>query len=117
MSVGSIIKTALTKITGYTSSNVVDGVYNGTATNYITFNIMDSRCEVFSDNTPKLDTTAMQIHLFCPLNYDYYSDKTNIRKELVKSGFTYPIVTTMVETDTQKRHIVFECEIQENSEI
>jgi len=114
MSVASKIKGALD--TRFGADKVVDSVYNGTTTPYVVFNIADSRGQVFADNKPKIDTTTMQIHYFCDLTYNYYSDKAFIRKALFDTGFTYPQITQLIEEETKKRHLIFECEIFENSE-
>ena len=115
MSASSKIVSALTSIVG--AGNVCDSVYNGTSTKYVVFNLVDSRGEVFSDDKPKIDATAMQIHFFCPSTYNYHSDKARIRKALFDAGFTYPQITTIYEEVTKMLHIVFECEISEYSEI
>ena len=115
MSVASKIVSALTPIIG--TGKVVDSVYNGTATPYIVFNMADSRGELFSDNKPKLDTTAMQIHYFCPATSSYHIHKAQIRKALFDNGFTYPTISELYEEDTKLSHLIFECETKEISEI
>ena len=115
MSASSKIVSALTSIVA--TDRVCDSVYNGTLTPYVVYNISDSRGEVFSDDKPKIDATAMQIHYFCKVTDKYLPDKARIRKALFDAGFTYPQITTIYEEVTKMLHIVFECEVSEYSEI
>lgn len=91
-------------------------LYTGTEKRYIIFNYADDRAVLFADNAPLCVVAYMQIHLFIPLDEDYLNIKSRIRKALFDAGFTYPEVTEQIENDTKKRHIIFECEIEEESE-
>jgi hypothetical protein len=53
--------------------------YKGSAKTYIVFNYEDDRATHFEDNKPKLDTAYLQIHLFCPADFNYNTVKKQIR--------------------------------------
>ncbi len=92
--------------------------YSGLSNTYIVFNYTDDRGELFADDTPQEDIASLQIHLFCPGDYNYLNLKKQIRSKLFAAGFTYPeIPFDTYEKDTDKKHIVFECEIDGNSEV
>ncbi len=62
------------------------------------------------------DVAYMQIHYFLPANKDYLENKKKIRKALLGAGFTYPEVSVLMEPGNKERHIVFECEIENEYE-
>lgn len=95
---------------------IMPGVYTGTADKYYTFNYADDRCEVFADNAPQIDVASIQVHLFVPLDYNYIALKKRTRARLLEAGFSYPSITELTEEDTKKRHIIFQCEIDGQSE-
>lgn len=96
--------------------DVVPTKYTGTNTTYITFNYEDDRAGTFADDEPQEDVAYMQIHLFCPRTYNINKVKKQIRSRLFKAGFSYPRVTVLYEDDTETNHIVFQCEIEGNTE-
>lgn len=112
MNVNKLIIDTLTPLV----TDVVPTKYNGTATTYITFNYEDDRAVEFADDTPITDVAYLQIHLWCPRTYNFYSKKAQIRKALFKAGFSYPQITTLYEDDTEINHIIFQCEIEGQSE-
>lgn len=95
---------------------VVPGIYTGTADKYYTFNYEDDRGEIFADDTPQIDVVSIQVHLFVPLEFNYISIKKRTRSRLFGAGFSYPSITERDETDTKKKHIIFKCEIDGQSE-
>jgi len=112
MNVNSLIINTISPL-GYP---VVPSKYTGTNPTYIVFNYVDDRDEVFADNEPIIDIAYMQIHLFCPVTFNFHTLKKQIRSKLFKAGFSYPQITTLYEDETSKNHIVFECEIEGKSE-
>lgn len=96
---------------------IVPNFYEGESEEYITFNYADDRAALYADNDPVTNISYMQIHYFLPSNKDYLEDKKKMRKALHKSGFTYPGVTELVESDNKIRHIIFECEIENEYEM
>ena len=87
----------------------------GGAKEYITFNCTDDVAVEYGDDEPIFDVAHMQIHYFCPLEEDYLATKKKIRKLLFDAGFSYPEVTEL--TEDKKRHITFECEIENEYEM
>lgn len=112
MNVNNLIISTLSPIV----ADVVPTKYTGTATTYITFNYEDDRGVAFADDTPIADVAYLQIHLFCPRTSNYHSKKTQIRKALFNAGFSYPQITSLYEDETETNHIIFQCEIEGNSE-
>lgn len=84
---------------------------------YITFNYADDRAKLYSDDAPVSDIAYMQIHYFLPAKKNYLENKKKIRRTLHENGFTYPEVTELIEPDNKIRHIIFECEIENEYEM
>ena len=119
MNVNGLITTALQPLIAnpdITKPTVAFGMYKGTAATYINFNYVDDRAVIFADNEPQIDVTIVQVHLFIPRTLNHMVLKKKIRSKLFNAGFTYPAVTTLEENDTDKFHIIFECEIEGNTE-
>lgn len=95
---------------------VIPGRYTGTEDKYYSFNYEDDRGLVFADNDPQIDVASIQVHLFVPLDFNYIQLKKRTRARLFKAGFSYPYITEFIETDKKKIHIIFQCEIDGQSE-
>lgn len=91
--------------------------FGGDKKEYFTFNYADDRAEEFGDNAPLNVVAYMQIHYFAPMNKDYLTVKKKVRKALFDAGFTYPDVTDATITEDRIRHLVFECEIENEDEL
>ena len=78
------------------------------AFNYTTFGA------AHRDNAPGYLRHLIQVHFFCPLNYDSVSRARQTRRALIKAGFTYP--STVNATDGCGRHTVLECEFIEEAD-
>lgn len=119
MNVNSLITGALQPLMpnpDIKTPTVAFGMYRGAETTYINFNYANDSAILYADNEPYLDVASVQVHLFIPRTVNHMTLKKQIRSKLFKAGFTYPVVTTLEENDTDKFHIVFECEIEGNSE-
>ena len=83
----------------------------GTDTVYIAFNY-DTYPVRFGDNSPAYDKYLVQIHFVCPMTgYDAVDKCKEIKRRLLKGGFTYPDMTNA--SDEYSQHYVFECEYTE----
>lgn len=91
--------------------------FGGGVPEYFTFNYADDRAENFGDDHPINVIAYMQIHYFCPIEKDYLRMKKKIRKVLLDEGFTYPEVTDATLLDGGIRHLIFECEIENEDEL
>lgn len=91
--------------------------FDGDAPEYFTFNYADDRPADFGDDIPLHIVAYMQIHYFCGMDKDYLSIKKKIRKALFDAGFTYPEVTDATIVEDGIRHLVFECEIENEDEL
>ena len=100
-------------IEGYGYRHCPD-VYKGDAERYFTYNYVDDRGALYADNAPETNIASVQVHLVLPENEDFIKIKQDVRRKLFDQGFTYPEITVM-KID-HKRHIVFECDIEESEE-
>lgn len=89
----------------------------GGANEYFTFNYADDRATDFGDDEPQHVVAYMQIHYFGPMEKDYLSFKKKVRRVLFNAGFTYPEVTDASVTADKIRHLVFECDIENDYEL
>lgn len=114
MSVTGLLTTTLTQ-TGF---DVAMDIYTGDNKPYIVYNIDTESNESAYDDTPKLDTVYAQVHLYCDTRYDCTQLKKQIKSLLFDTGFSYAKVTlNTIETDTMLRHICFETNISQESEV
>jgi hypothetical protein len=96
---------------------VTPDFFGGGADEYFTFNYADDRAVDFGDDAPDHVVAYMQIHYFAPMWKDYLSIKKKVRKALFQAGFTYPDVTDVTDTESEIRHLVFECDIENEDEL
>jgi len=95
---------------------IVPDIYEGTGQKYYTYNVADDRGLYFADDLPVSNRVSIQIHFFLPIKENYIRERNQTRQLLFQAGFTYPVITMTTETDTEKRHIIFECETEEERE-
>ena len=110
MSVDSRIVAALTPL-GYNVANTVSYAKGKT---YFAFNYETVPAD-FGDDAPQHERYLIQIHFFCPLNVNITSTKRSVKQMLYASGFTWP--STEDASDSDGRHIVFECEVSEGVDL
>lgn len=85
--------------------------YSGQEKRWITYQVITERGELFGDDEPGTVVSRVMINLFIPVRENYIELKDKLRRALFAQGFTWPeIVNTSIESDTGLRHIVFECE-------
>ena len=96
---------------------VTPDFYGDGAEEYFTFNYADDRASDFGDNEPTHVVAYMQIHYFCPVKKDYLKLKKEVRKSLMNAGFSYPVVTDATVAGDEERHLVFECNIENEDEL
>lgn len=85
-------------------------VYTGCEDRYFVYNYADERGSLFADNEAQEVTVSIQLHFYMPLNDKFSKIKRDIKKALVKQGFTYPEITILHDDD--KRHIIFESDME-----
>ena len=93
------------------------GVYKGPEKHWFTYNYTDDHGGNYADDEPQSVINRVQIHFFLPASEDYIEKKNEIRDALFEEGFTFPEITTVDDPDPELRHIVFECEIEEEMEM
>lgn len=89
-------------------------VYSGDEEQYFVYNYADERGSLYADNMPESVIASVQIHFFLPAEENFIKLKNQIRRALLQQGFTFPEVTVL--TEGRKRHIIFECDIEEDME-
>lgn len=85
---------------------------------WITYNMAAERGECYGDDVANDRVTAIQVHLFLPSHENFFSIRKRLRDALIGQGFTHPEIVnnTLEGKDNEIRHIVFECEDDEESE-
>lgn len=86
---------------------------DGGADRWFTYNYAADYGVEFADDEPETVVADVQVHLFLPQKADFIRLKNRVRNALFEQGFTFPEVTVLTEADTKIRHIIFECEIEE----
>lgn len=80
---------------------------------WMTYNTAFERGALFGGDSAQENILSMQIHLFLPEQVNYIDQKKRIREKLSDAGFTWPTVTVQAEESNRIRHIIFECDIEE----
>ena len=109
MSINGIITDALKPI-----APTFPDEYSGSAETYIVFNFNDTGA-LFADNAPVFQRYSVQVHLFCPAQFNSVSMRGNIRQALFAAGLSWAdIINAGMEYNVNgvasKQHYVFECE-------
>ena len=89
-------------------------IYEGSGESFFVYNYADERAVFYADDAPAAVKASVQIHLYIPAEDNFIELKNKVRGALHRQGFTYPEVTVLREA--KKRHIVFECDIEEEEE-
>ena len=113
MSVFGKIKTAMTPF----SKIVTESFYEGPADDYILYDIVDDRGADYGDGRPNTTIVSVMVHHYMPLNKNYLDFKKRERAALFKAGFTYPSVDVITDRKEGYRHLVYECEIEDEDEV
>ena len=65
----------------------------------------------YGNNVPQHERALIQVHLFCPHEFNSVSSRKSIKMALLGAGFTYPNMTDA--SDKEGQHWVFECQSAE----
>ena len=88
-------------------------IYEGSEEHFFVYNYADEMADFYADNAPAAVRASVQVHLYVPAEENFIELKNKVRRAL-QQGFTYPEVTVLREA--KKRHLVFECDIEEELE-
>ena len=87
---------------------------------WITYNFAANNGDLYGDDAPNAVVHSIQVHLFMPANKNFFAIQNSIRNALFEDGFTFPDITSKVDEITtansgtsKLRHIVFECETED----
>lgn len=83
---------------------------------YFTIAEADDRGDNYGDDKPGTAVVSVDVHWFLPLQENYISKKTEIRKAIFGAGFSFPEVTVIPDADLQVRHVVFSCSIADGTQ-
>jgi hypothetical protein len=92
---------------------VKPGAYTGEEKTYFTFNYTSEGSD-FANDAPNHERNLVQVHFYCPLDFDCVSIRKQVKQKLFAAGFTYPVVTDA--SDKVSQHLTFECEIAEGAD-
>ncbi len=106
MSIESRIKGALAPL-GY---KTYPGNYDGADEVYFVFN-HNTFGDDYGNNRPQHERALIQVHLFCPHDFNGVQTRKSVKLALLGAGFTYPSLTDAGDKDGQ--HWVFEFETAE----
>lgn len=87
--------------------------YDGADEIYFVFNY-NTFGDDYGDNRPQHEKALIQVHLFCPHEFNSVQLRKSAKLALLYAGFTYPNMTDASGKEGQ--HWVFECEIAEGVE-
>lgn len=93
---------------------VENGVYQGEAKSYYTFNY-ESLGTDFGDDEPGHERYIIQLHYFAPFGVNITQRIRQTKQAIFAAGFTWPEVVNADEENT--RHRVFEFEGAEGAEV
>lgn len=89
-------------------------IYEGRSDHYFAYNYANIRAGLRGDDETMEAVASVQVHFFLPRKEKFTDIKKRVSKALERQGFTWPEVTMLIEGNM--RHIVFECEIDEEVE-
>lgn len=90
--------------------------YAGEEKTYFTYNYTDERAEWFADDLAREETAYIDIHFFCPTEFDYMELKKRLSLRLEEKGFAYPDFQALINEDTKRRHLIFGTNITKSIE-
>lgn len=76
---------------------VQQDIYEGSSGRNITFTYEDERDTLVADNEGKEETAYLMVSMNTPQDYDYFSDKEKLKRELKKRGFNIEHIQSWVE--------------------
>ncbi len=83
---------------------------------WITYNLAYENGALFGDDIAGDLVSGVLVHLFLDKNINFFSIRASLRNALIQQGFTHPQMVLNSLEDNKIRHIVFECEDDEESE-
>lgn len=86
----------LNDVTGYP---VVQDLYKGKESKWISFTYEDERGSLYADDDEDYVEVIMQINLFTPAEFNYFADKKAIKNKLKELGFTVQSIQSWISTE------------------
>ena len=91
---------------------ISETLYEGTEKEFFSYVISLDTAADHGDNRPQAYVASIQVHYVCPWNDIYADMKRLIRKALIFAGCTAPEVVDMSDPKDRIRHLIFECELE-----
>lgn len=101
MSINEVIRNAVLPIIPICEPDA----YDGDAAEYCTFHYSE-HASLFAEGSPDIIMYSVMLHWFLPKGINPMKKKTELRRALIKAGFTYP--STINASDKDAQHYVFE---------
>lgn len=76
---------------------VAQDVYDGKENRWIVFTYADERGVYFGDDEEEMTRVYINLSYYTPIAYNYFEDKKNIKKSLMKNGFFIEYIKSWVE--------------------
>ena len=106
VSIESRIRAALVPL-GY---KTYPATYDGAEETYFVFN-HNTLPDDFGNNQPQHERALIQVHFFCPHDFNSVKARKDVKLAMLNAGFTYPYMTDA--SDKAGQHWVFEFETAE----
>lgn len=91
---------------------VYQDFYGGEEDSYFIFTYADERPIGYSDNAPEYVDMEVYVNLYLPSETNYRKMKEDVARTLFAAGFTYPSIEQILDTEANKRHLIFDCKIR-----
>lgn len=82
--------------------------YSGSDSEYFTWNFSNIAGSLFADDEETAAEVELQLHGFFDKKRMIETVLTDVKQELINLGFSDPRVTVLYESDTKKRHLIWE---------
>lgn len=82
---------------------VEQDIYTGSEEKYITFTYEDERAALHADDEEQAETAYLMISMVTPKDYNYFSDRADLKKTLKKSGFNISSIQSWLDNEGTKK--------------
>lgn len=88
-------------------------LYEGTESKFIVYSYADERASYYGDDDEEEIQVTLQVQLITPQNYNYFSDKTKLKRTLKEKGFCVENIQSFLDDEAvgtdRARRTVFTC--------
>lgn len=91
----------LKDVTGFP---VYPDLYEGKEDKYITFTYEDERAALYADDEEIHTEVTVEVNMFTPADYNYFTAKDAVKAYLVANGFQVESIRTWLATEEKGTH-------------